>query len=220
MSNKTPKAPEFTDAMRRFADDLRYNLYCHLPGEIISFDRTKGTAKVQPALLRVFPDYTVPSGQRTAPYKPLEDVPVFVLQGGGASLGADPVPGDPCLLAVADRNLDAWLAQGGQPAPLSPRAHDLSDCLAFVGFNPVSRPLSARSARRAGEAGISDALAKIVVKNGLVNISNGPAPVNSLGGILDIFFTATAAATSVAQVAAAAAIAKASLATLMPNPFP
>lgn len=217
MSTKTPHIPTFPDAMENFRKDLGYRLYCHLPGQVVAFQRATMTASVQIALKQVVPDYTVPTGYRLSSYPQLENVPVFTLQGGGASVGADPVLGDPCLICVLDRNIDAWFQNGGQPAPLSDRAHDLSDAFCFVGFNPLAKPLV--TARLPGEAGLADALAKIVVKNGLVNISNGPLPVNSLGGILDIFLTATAAATTVAQIAAAAAAAKASLTLLMPNPF-
>lgn len=199
--------------MQNFADDIFYQLYCHLPGEVVSFNRVTGTATVAVGLKRVLPNYAVPAGQNTKPYPNLENVPVFLLQGSGGSIGADPKKGDPCLIVVMDRNIDQWVQNGGQQAPLSDRAHDLSDCFAFVGFNPLSQPVV--SARLAGECGIADATAKVVVKNGLIDISNGPLPLNSLGGILDTFFTATAAATSVPQIAAAAAVAKAALATLL-----
>lgn len=211
--NKTPNIPTFTDAMRNFRDQLFYDLYCHMPGEIVAFDRTTGVASVQINLKRVIPNYAVPTGQNVQPYPQLDNVPVFLLQGGGGSVGADPKKGDPCLIVVMDRNIDAWLQNGGQQAPLSDRAHDLSDCFAFVGFNPLNKPVL--SARLAGECGIADALAKIVVKNGLVDISNGPLPANSLGGILNTMLTAMAAATTVPQIAAAAATAQASLATLL-----
>lgn len=211
--NKAPSTPTFTDAMRNFRDQIFYDLYVHMPGEIVSFDRSTGIASVQVGLKRVIPNFTVPTGQIVQSYPQLDNVPVFILQGSGASVGADPKKGDPCLIIVMDRNIDAWLQNGGQQAPVSDRAHDLSDCFAFVGFNPLAKPLV--SARMALECGIADALAKIVVKNGLVNISNGPLPANSLGGILNTFFAATAAATTVAQIAAAATVAEASLATLL-----
>lgn len=189
--NKTPHVPTFPDAMRNFRDQIFYDLYCHLPGSIVSFDRASGLASVAIGLKRVVPNYAVPTGQNTYAYPQLDSVPVYTLQGSGGSVGADPAPGDPCLLVVLDRNIDAWLQNGGAQAPVSDRAHDLSDCFCFVGFNPTTKPLI--SARLAGECGISDALAKVVVKNGLVDISNGPLPANNLGGILTTLFSALAA---------------------------
>ncbi len=172
--NRTPTTPTFPDLLDKFEDSIFYNLFCHLPGSIVSYDRTTGLAVVQPGLLRVFPNYAAPGAQTTAPYKPIANVPVFFAQAGGVSIGGDPKAGDPCMLAVLDRNVDAWLQNGGQPAPGTDRAHSLSDCFCFVGFNPISAPLA--SARLAGEVGIAEPLAgtgaKVVVKNGLVSIGN------------------------------------------------
>jgi hypothetical protein len=170
MGNKTPQTPTFPDLLENFRKDLGYRLYCHLPGEIVDFNRTKLTATVKVALKRVIPDYAAETGSQQAGYPTLVDCPVFVLTGGAGSIGADPVAGDPCLIAVADRNIDAWFQNGGQQAPLSPRAHDLSDSLVFVGFRPLAKPLVA--ARAAGEAGISDASAAVVVMGGRVSIRN------------------------------------------------
>lgn len=213
MAVKTALTPTFADAMENFRKDLGYRLYCHLPGEIVTFARATLTASVKVALKQVVPDVTVPTGQRFVSYPQLNNVPVFTLQGGGGSIGADPAPGDPCLLAIIDRNIDAWLQNGGQQAPLSPRAHDIADCFCFVGFNPISNPLV--SARLAGETGLADALAAVVVKNGKISLRNGPLPVNSLGGILDTMLTAMGAATTVAQIAAAATAAKTSFDALL-----
>lgn len=171
---KAPMTPTFTDAMNNFRAQIFYDLFCHLPGSIVSYDRATGLASVQPGLKRVYPNYTTPSGQTTAPYPQINGVPVFMVQGGGVSIGVDPVPGDPCLLCIVDRNMDAWKQNGGQPAPLSDRAHSLADCFAIVGFNPLSKPLA--SARDEGEAGIAEPLAgtgaKVVVMDGKISVAN------------------------------------------------
>lgn len=213
-ANKTPQTPDFYQAMQNYGRTLRYNFYCHLPGEVITYDRTKGRADIRIGLKRVIPDYTTSTGFKLADYPQLSGVPIFFGQGGGASIGADPAPGDPCLIVVLDRNVDAWLQNGGQQAPVSDRSHDLSDCFAFVGFNNLAKPLV--SARLAGEAGIADAVAKVVVKAGLIDISNGPLPANNLGGILTTLFTALAADPGLSGAShTALAAANASLATLL-----
>lgn len=217
--NRTPHTPTFTDAMRNFKKALLYNLYCHLPGEIIAYDHAKGTATVQPALQRTIHNYAVAAGQTTQPYPLLKNVPVFILQGGRVSIGADPVgragavSGDPCLLAILDRNIDAWRQNGGAPAPLTDRAHDLADAFAFVGFNPLSAPLA--SARLTGEVGIAEPLAgtgaKVVVKNGKVAVANNAQNLNTifqtLFGVLKVdpgLNGASQAALAAAQTALAA----------------
>lgn len=185
---KTPRIPTFEDALENWWTSRAYRLYCHLPGQVVTFDRATLTITASVGLKQVIPDVSVPTGQRLAPYPQLTHVPVFTLQGSGGSVGADPAPGDTCLLAIADRNIDAWFQNGGQQAPLSPRCHDLSDAFAFVGFNPLVKiPVSARLA---GETGIADAVAKMVVKNGKASISNGPLSTQKLGPILsDLFAT-------------------------------
>jgi hypothetical protein len=213
MANKAPSTPTFPDVMANFRKDLAYRLYCHLPGEIVSYDRATMTAAVKVALKQVIPDYAAATGFRTASYPQLASVPVFFLSAGAASAGGDPVAGDPCLLCILDRNMDAWKINGGVEAPLSPRAHDLADAFVFVGFRPTAQPLV--SARAAGEFGVADARAAVVVKDGLISVRNGPLPANSLGGILDTMLTAMGAASSVAEVAAAATAAKAALDTLL-----
>ncbi len=170
MANKTPQTPTFPDLLENFRKDLGYRLYCHLPGEIVDFDRTKLTATVKVGLKRVIPDYAASTGSKQAAYPVLVDCPVFVLTGGAGSVGADPVAGDPCLIAFADRNIDAWFQNGGQQAPLSPRAHDISDAFVFVGFRPRSKALI--TARAAGETGIADASAAVVVMDGKASIRN------------------------------------------------
>jgi hypothetical protein len=207
MSNKTPTIPTFYDAMQNWRRSLFYNLYCHLPGEVVTYDRATGTATVQPGFKRVVPNYTVPAGQTIRPYAPIKRVPVFTAQGGRVSLGADPAPGDPCLLLVLDRNAEAWVQNGGQQAPLSDRAHDLSDCFALVGFNPLSAPLA--SARLAGEAGIAEPLAgtgaKVVVKSGKISIANNAENLSvTLGNLVTELLTmnTTLAAMTTASIAA------------------
>lgn len=43
-------------------------------------------------------------------------------------------PGDGCLLIFAERSLDEWKDGGGEVTPNDPRAMDLSDAVALMGF--------------------------------------------------------------------------------------
>jgi hypothetical protein len=207
--------PTFTDVMETFKLGVFYDLYCHLPGTIVSYDRASGTATIQPGLQRVYSSYNPDAPQATAQYQPLLQVPVFFAQAGGVSVGGDPQAGDYCLLCVADRNMDAWRANGGAPAPLSPRAHDLSDCFALVGFNPKAAPLN--TARLAGEFGLAEAAggtgAKVVIKAGKVSVANA---TENLATILTTFLNAVASSSVLdSATKAAATAAAASLAALL-----
>lgn len=214
MNSKAPIIPTFTDALDNFRKYLGYNLYCHLPGTIVSYNRTTQRAVINIAMQKVIPNFELPAAAYTIPYPQLSDVPVFFPQADSVSVGGDPVAGDPCLLCILDRNMDAWKQDATSQAPLSDRAHNISDCFAIVGFNPLSTPLA--SARVEGDFGIAEPLAgtgaKIVVNGGFVTIANNTA---NLALILTTLLTAIGAATTVADIAAAATTANASLALLL-----
>ncbi len=63
----------------------------------------------------------------------LRDVPVY-MPDPGRTITA----GEECLVIFADFCIDGWYDTGQPALPPSPRAHDLSDAFAFVGFR--SRP--------------------------------------------------------------------------------
>lgn len=200
----TPHVPHFKDAMDNFANKIGYGLYCHIPATIVAYATATRRATVQISLLQVFPDYTAPQNQTTQIYDPILNVPVFFLSAGAASAGGDPIPGDSCLLLISDRDMDAWKQTGSAQAPLSDRSHNITDAFAIVGFTPLSpAPVSARLP---GEFGIADAAAKVVVKNGLINISS-EAGANSLLMILTAVLTPLSVDPGVSTATKAAALA-------------
>lgn len=105
------------------------NLHTLLPGIIDSFDPATQTAKVQPAIKRIFTE-------RGAVSLPLcVDVPVEFPGGGGFFLTFPVQPGDECTLSFSERCIDFWFDQGGVQLPAEYRTHDLSDAFARVGVN-------------------------------------------------------------------------------------
>ena len=110
------------DSLRR---EIFSTLRVAMPGQIVSYDESSGLATVQPALRREASGLVL-----TAPE--LSEVPVL-LPSPDFSVSA----GMSCLLIFADFCLDGFL-QSGQPVlPPSPRAHDLSDAIALVGYCPA-----------------------------------------------------------------------------------
>lgn len=101
-----------------------------MPGRILSYDGGAQRASVQPSLGRLLRD------GREERLPVLNDVPVLWPQSGGASMTFPVGAGDGCLLIFCDRSLDEWKGEGGEPLPDDPRAHDLSDAVAIMGFNP------------------------------------------------------------------------------------
>ena len=72
----------------------------------------------------------------------LLDVPIFVLQGGGAFIEFPVEVGDRCLVLFNDREIDNWWLTEQVVLTNTPRKHDLSDGFALIGINSKVNPLS------------------------------------------------------------------------------
>lgn len=132
LGNKTILDPQTSDTLAALKLDIFRTMNCVKLGEIESFDATKKTAQIKILFKRVLPSGDI------ADYPVLVDCPVVTYQGGGGALQFPVAQGDQCLLFFADRNIDAWFKNGAQAAPLSSRAHDLSDGIALVGINALT----------------------------------------------------------------------------------
>lgn len=105
------------------------DVHTMLPGIIDSFDEDTQTARVQPAIKRIF-------SERGPVNLPLcVDVPVCFPGGGGMFLTFPVAPGDECCLHFSERCIDFWFDQGGVQLPAEYRMHDYSDAFAVVGVN-------------------------------------------------------------------------------------
>ena len=103
--------------------DIMSSLHVAMPGIVKSYDSTKKTVDVQPALRS-----QLNADGAIIPYPLLRDVPVFM----PAALEVN--PGDGCLVIFADCDIDRWVETGEAEVPASARMHSLSDGFAFVGF--------------------------------------------------------------------------------------
>lgn len=127
------------DAIRAVVQEDRKTLHTALPGIVQSFDAAKQTARVRPAIKRVWID----DGPKDLP--DCVDVPVHFPRGGGFVLTFPVAPGDECLLVFAERAIDGWFTDGGTQAPSEVRFHDLSDGFAVVGFSSLGRVVAGLS---------------------------------------------------------------------------
>lgn len=118
------------ETLNSFRREIFSALQVAMPGIISSYDSSSGTASVQPALLRK----TASGDLLAAPV--LDRVPVLL-----PSSDYTPAAGDFCLLIFADFCVDGFLQTGQPVIPPSPRAHDLSDAFALVGFCPAFQNL-------------------------------------------------------------------------------
>jgi hypothetical protein len=169
--------PDLRDLLQALKDEIFYGFNCHQIGQIVSFDATKGTAKVQIQLQRVvFNQVQQPSGSlQTTPnilnYPVLVDCPIFCMTGGGFVLTMPVMAGDPCLLLFNDRDIDNWYATGQVGPPNTSRAHDLSDGFALVGFRNLSNVISNYSTG-AAELRTNDNTGKVSIGQALSQLIN------------------------------------------------
>jgi Phage protein Gp138 N-terminal domain len=129
-----------SDVFARAISAARNSTRVALPGSIESFDATTQLATVQPL---VSDAYEGDDGKLVYVTLPVVvDVPVHFAGGGAYSTTYPVARGDSCLLLFADRDIDAWLSNGGAASPLSERTHDLTDALCIVGLRPRAAPLT------------------------------------------------------------------------------
>lgn len=124
------------EAIQTVVNEDRKNLHTALPGIVQEFDAAKQTARVRPAIKRVWID----EGPKDLP--DCVDVPVHFPRGGGFVLTFPIAAGDECLLVFSERAIDHWLANGGTHEPAEVRFHDLSDAFAIVGFSSAGKVVS------------------------------------------------------------------------------
>lgn len=101
-------------------------------------------------------------------YPLLVDVPVFVLQGGGAYLEMPIAAGDACLVMFNDSNIDTWWTTGNVTPPATRRQHSLADGMAVVGVNPQGSGVGLAGD---GKARLVNADDSIAVGDGYVDIN-------------------------------------------------
>ena len=181
ISSKDLLPPELADALVTLKRDVLKNINCIKIGTIQKFDSIKRTVEIQLVFRRVLPDETI----RSMPI--LVDCPVFTLQGGGATLTFPIEAGDECIVLFADRNIDAWFANGAQAAPFDGRLHDLSDGIALVGLNYLGSTAVQYAAK---EAALTYLGANVSIKGGKVIISNVATDLKLvLDGLIDVIKT-------------------------------
>ena len=183
-------SPRLPDIFTMFEEKLRQTFHCFKIGVIQSYDAAKRTVQVQVVFRRQMWDDTITD------FPVLYDCPVLTLQGGGIGAAFPIAAGDECVLLFADNDIDAWYQNGGLSVPNSNRRHDISDPVALVGLNSLTRPLPL--ALTSTEGGIADSTVKVAVKNGKVNISNGTQDFKTM---MDTFTTGLTGATLVAKAA-------------------
>lgn len=132
-------ANEMKEIISGWMDDKIDNVHTSLPGKIISFDPGTNRAQVQPV-----GKYKLDDG-RELNYPIIHQVPIVFPMGCGGNSGITfPVrPGDGCMIAFAESQLDDFISGGDSD---DARRHDLNDAICIPGLYSQSAPTVAGSA--------------------------------------------------------------------------
>jgi len=138
MADKTPALSTLASNIKQGVDSRLKELHTSMPGIIESFDSTKQTASIQPAVKRIFVTRDGDKEILTPSDLPiLINVPIVFPRGGGFSLTFPVKKGDECLLNFCERSIDNWHQFGTIKVPGARRFHSLSDAVAFVGLSSL-----------------------------------------------------------------------------------
>lgn len=126
------ETPSMADVIQDAMKGLLKDTHTSMPGRVISYDRTKQLAQIQPSLKRRYKD------GRVINLPIIQNVPVLFQGNGAVRTHFDLVPGDYVLLLFSERSIDKWQVSGGEVLPGDRRMHHLSDAICIPGIRPNS----------------------------------------------------------------------------------
>lgn len=122
-STASPNKARLWNALDHMLRQHELNTHQMLPASVVSFDRTKNTATVQPMIMMV--DMQDKQIQR----QPIAYVPVISLGGGGFHISFPLQQGDFGWIYAADRDLSLFLQNLKMSPPYTGRVHNFADSM-------------------------------------------------------------------------------------------
>jgi len=116
------------EAMGFAIDSILYRLRTITPAVVTAVNLAKNTVDVQPVIMRKVNGIL-------GPLPPVMDVPIAYYGAGGFVVTFEPSVGDMCELMVNDRSIERLKMTGGVTDPGKIRRHDITDSVAYFGFN-------------------------------------------------------------------------------------
>lgn len=117
--------PTLEQLLDQAIDSALIDMHTCMPGIVESYDATKQTVNVRPAIKRKYDDGTLVE-------RPLiPDVPVYFPKGGGFSITHPIKKNDDVLLIFSERSLERWKNEAGVVDPRDSRKFHLSDAFCF-----------------------------------------------------------------------------------------
>ena len=178
-------AQQFAQLLKQYGCKLRVAM----PGIVQSFNATKQTVVVQPAVQeKVNKNVNGSLVASDMPLPQLLDVPVVILGGGGGSGTVITFPiqtGDECLVIFNDFCIDSWWSSGGSNnVQLEKRRHDLSDAIAIIGPRSTPKFLSDYNTS-AAELRTTDGTVKLTISESGIVIT-GDVTINGTLGVNEL----------------------------------
>lgn len=135
--DRNERINDTVNALQQAQDGFQQRIWTALPGILDSWDATKMTASVQPAIKT---QLRSPEGTWSDVTISLcVDCPVVFPGGGGYGMTFPLKNGDEGLLVFSSRCIDAWWQSGGVQTQAEYRMHDLSDGFFIPGAFSVPR---------------------------------------------------------------------------------
>lgn len=122
--------PTLAEVIQVMIDSNLIDLHVCLPGKIVKYDSSTQMATIQPSLLKMNENFTVPY-----PWPPVPKVPIVFPRAvsGQAFIHMPLIPGDDVVMVVSERSLDNWKQTGILTDPADRRKFNISDAFAFPG---------------------------------------------------------------------------------------
>jgi len=147
--------PTLSDYMNLMKRDASLSINCVQIGTIEKYNSVTNTASVKINFLR-----QLANGEKIT-YPVLEDCPVFILNGGGASITFPIAAGDQCIILFNDRNIDNWYLDGSIKEPRDNRVHSIADGMVLVGISDSAHAIVAPTQSACLNGGSN----KVAIKN-------------------------------------------------------
>lgn len=207
--DRRERYPNDEETFRIGTDAARSRIWTALPGIVQSYNQSKMTVSVLPAINARIRNVDGTFSSLQMPL--LLDCPVQWQGGGGATLTFPVKKGDECLVVFSARCIDAWWSSGQVSDPPVFRMHNLSDGFALIGVRSLPRAYAppAGTAQLQSDDGSTivqlDPNGKIVTIAAPGGINLNGVNIDSSGNVTNVKnLNATATITAATEVVAGA----------------
>lgn len=137
---------EFAEVIRNSLEDHLAEVGVSMPGNVVSYDRAKQTARVRPGLTQRLTSYTDRDDFFYEDLPDMFNVPVVWPGGDGSGTGSSYFhpsleAGEGVLIVCSDADFSTWLKSGKKANPFDARTHHYAKCVCLPGFRPKGQRL-------------------------------------------------------------------------------